>query len=61
MEQNVMTPEEFENEMAKLRFVKDDDLEGRHVAMDELMCDVLRSLGYGDGIDIFNNTHKWYS
>ena len=61
MEQNVMTPEEFENEMAKLRFVKDDDLEGRHVAMDELMYNVLISLGYGDGVDIFNNTYKWYA
>lgn len=61
MEPNVMTPEEFENEMAKLRFVKDDDLEGRHVAMDELMCKALRSLGYDEGVDIFNNTYIWYA
>ena len=37
------------------------DEEDAHMGMDDLMCDLLRSLGYGDGVDIFENTDKWYS
>ena len=31
-----------------------------HIEMDELLCKVLKSLGYGEGIKIFENTNKWY-
>lgn len=37
------------------------DLEEAHIFMDDLMCETLRSLGYGEGVDIFENTHKWYA
>jgi hypothetical protein len=32
-----------------------------HAVMDDLLCDTLRSLGYQDGIDIFDSTEKWYA
>lgn len=67
-----MTPEEF---AAKMRVLVEDgycideddgtsyfdDEEQTHITMDCLMCDLLRSLGYGEGIDIFENTPKWYA
>ena len=56
-----MTPEEFKKRMEMLSEKYEDDQEQVHICMDMLMCDTLRSLGYGDGIDIFNNTHMWYS
>ena len=55
-----MKPEEFKKRMNKLAtsngFIAD-----RHRKMDALMCEVLRSIGYDDGIDIFEATSKWYA
>ena len=62
-----MTPEEFAKKMKKisdnLKYQNDayHDEEVAHMQMDDLMSDLLRQLGYGEGIDIFENTNKWYS
>lgn len=57
-----MTPEEF---AAEMRRVYDEcwnvEEKDEHAAMDNLMCSLLRKLGYGDAVDIFENTHKWYA
>ena len=37
------------------------DIEIRHCEMDRLMAQTLRDLGYGEGVDIFDNTSKWYA
>lgn len=59
MEQNIMTPEEFKNRMCELS--KNDDVVYRHMGMDRLICEVLTSLGYGEGVNIFNSTYMWYA
>lgn len=59
-----MTPEEFTTKMREAYeyyYTKNDDEELVHITMDGIMCDLLRSLGYGEGIDIFNNTPMWYA
>lgn len=59
-----MTPEEFKQAMAGAyhqHYEIDNYEENVHIKMDNIMCDLLRSLGYGEGIDIFENTPKWYS
>lgn len=65
MNNTPMTPEEFKQAMAdahkKYWETKWLDEEYGHIAMDEIMCDLLKSLGYGEGIDIFENTPKWYA
>ena len=38
-----------------------DDTESNHCDGDALMCDVLRALGYGEGVDVFENAHKRYA
>lgn len=38
-----------------------DDPEYVHGEMDDLLCEVLESLGYGEGVEIFRNTYKWYA
>lgn len=70
---DVMTPEEFAERMRELivknthpiEFLGDDvpyfDPEDCHPEMDELLCKVLKQLGYGEGVDIFKNTKKWYA
>lgn len=54
-----MTPEEFTTVMLNLQYMK--DIEVRHKVMDDLMCKILCQLGYGDGIDVFKKTPKWYA
>lgn len=56
-----MSPEEFYLRMVEVSFNYEDDQEGRHRAMDNIMCDILRQQGYGAGIDVFKNTPKWYA
>ena len=55
-----MTPEEFYDKMVSLR-VDDGDVEMSHSNMDELMAQVLTSLGYGKGIDVWDSSSKWYA
>lgn len=63
----IMTPEEFAKKMKKisdnLKYQNDAycNEEDAHMQMDDLMSDLLRQLGYGEGIDIFDNTSKWYA
>ena len=32
-----------------------------HYLADKLMCELLRELGYDEGVDIFERIQKWYS
>lgn len=64
MDDTPMTPEEFKQAMTdayRYWWEAEHDEEYVHHNMDDIMCDLLRSLGYGEGIDIFENTPKWYS
>ena len=61
-----ISPEEFKKKMKELQIKEDTrgtyfDREQMHIAMDELMCEVLRDLGYSEGVEIFENTGKWYA
>lgn len=53
--------EEFKEKMIELEVMYEDDPELMHIQMDELMANTLKSLGYKDGVDIFNKVHKWYA
>jgi hypothetical protein len=54
-----MTPAEFLHRMKTLPHA--DNPEYAHIEADELMCEALRSLGYGKGVDIFENMETWYA
>lgn len=59
-----LTPEDFKEQMEEIAHsgqARYYDCEPRHRDADMLMCNVLRSLGYGDGIDVFENMGKWYA
>ena len=53
--------ESFAEQMRVIRYNYQDDEEICHALMDDLMCETLRSLGYEKGIDIFEETPKWYA
>ena len=37
------------------------DPEGGHEKADSLLCEALRDLGYGEGVEIFETLEKWYT
>lgn len=53
-----MTPQEMANAM---RDIDSGDQEGDHCDADDLMVRVLRSLGYGEAMDIYEKMDKWYA
>lgn len=53
-----MDPEAFKNAMNELATSSDLDKDDRYREMHELMCKVLRSLGYDEGIDIFEKNER---
>ena len=53
-----MDPEVFKNTMDDLATSNSLTKEDRHKEMEGLMCEVLRSIGYDDGIDIFERTKE---
>lgn len=55
-----MTPEEFAERMRAAARSKG-DAEDHHMLADELMVELLRSLGYGEGCDIFEEMPRWYA
>lgn len=54
-----MNPQEFKAAMQKIADECAGDNERVHAEMDDLMLQLLRKLGYGDGCDIFDNTEMW--
>ena len=55
----VMTPEAFHAAMTELAANR--DLEVSHAKMDGLMAEVLTSLGYGHGVEVFFDSERWYA
>lgn len=62
-----MTSEEFTSAMKDLFEPKEKprypniDIEERHETADKIMCNLLRELGYAEGIDIYEAGDKWYA
>lgn len=54
-----MTPQEFRKKM--LECDASGDTEAAHGEADELMCDLLESMGYGDGVEVYREMNKWYA
>ncbi len=53
-----ISPDEF---LEKMKAIESEYPETFHIEADDLMCDLLRSLGYGDAVDVFKNHERWYS
>lgn len=56
-----MTPDEFRSRMQTMANGGNYDNEQAHGDADDLMCEALRSLGYGEGVDIYQSIEKWYA
>ena len=40
---------------------KYNDTEEFHIKADDLMCEILKKLGFEEFVEIFDNRDKWYS
>ena len=59
-EEAEVSPDDFLKQMSLLQ--EDiNDPENRHEAMDDLLCRVLDSLGYGEGVKVYKQSEKWYA
>ena len=56
-----MSPAEFSEKMWRIRIRQDSTPEYNHIDADELMCELLESLGYREGVRYFKEMEKWYS
>ena len=56
-----LTPEEFAEQMMDIAESDRYDQYSGHVAGDDLMCDLLKSLGYEEGVQWFESMDKWYA
>lgn len=64
MEVKPITPEEFERRMKKIKKTYYDemgDIELAHQLADDLMTEVLNSLGYSEGILVNKSMKKWWA
>ena len=50
-----------EEALAKLAECRRYDTESGHSVADEVLCDLLRSLGYDDVVDAWDRLPKWYA
>jgi len=57
----IMTPDEFLNKMKEFNKNYSDDPESLHGFGDQLMIDILSSLGYSDGCNEFLSWNIWYA
>ncbi len=57
-----MTPSDFAKEMAVIAHPGNGyDPEATHSQADDLLCEMLRQLGYGAGVIVFKDMDKWYA
>lgn len=64
MEVKPITPEEFESRMKKIKedyYDKMGDIELAHRFADDLMDEVLNSLGYSKGVLVNKSMMKWWA
>ncbi len=56
-----MASAEFLKKMKTIFHEKGYDEEKAHSSADRLMCQLLRQLGYEEGVVVFEHAKKWYS
>ena len=54
------TPKEFADAMKEIEITEGGDPEVAHGMADDLLCELLDELGYGEGVEIYTNLKKWY-
>ena len=56
-----MTRTEAIEQLRELARLSKGDAEGPHADADEVLCDLLKALGYGDVVAEYEKVEKWYA
>lgn len=56
-----ITPELFKKDMEEIERKHGDDTQDFHEVSDQYIIFVLKELGYGEGIEIFERHERWYA
>jgi hypothetical protein len=56
-----VTPEQFKERMARIEAEHGNDPHKSHKLADDLTCELLTKLGYGEGVAVFEEMDKWYA
>lgn len=56
-----MPPDEFREKMIEIANKAEYDPEKSHGQDDDLMCEILTDIGYGEGVKVFEEMDKWYA
>lgn len=59
--QKPITAKGFMIAMQEIKNEQEFETEVCHSLMDKLLCRTLVSLGYGDGVKVYESTSKWYA
>ena len=59
MTKTPITPDEFRLQMKEIK--ENGNQEEAHIDADKLMCYLLETLGYGQGVATFRGMYKWYA
>jgi hypothetical protein len=61
MDEGPLTPSQFMRRMLDILEDLGPDTEEVHRQADDVMCELLRDLGYGEGVAVFCTIEKWYA
>ena len=57
----MVTPYEFKKKVMRIIKRHSGDTEYVHIELDIYLWEVMRSIGYGDGVDLIESQTLWYS
>lgn len=61
---NPVDREHLQESISRMKLIavsERNDPEMFHIKADDLLCEILTDLGYGDVVAIFNDMERWYS
>lgn len=53
--------QQVEQYKSRMMAIDDSDCEAAHEEADDILCEILNNLGYGEVVDAYNNIEKWYA
>lgn len=53
-----LTPEQL---LKAMKAINKGDREAAHIDADDLLCETLKALGYGQALKVYDDMDKWYA
>jgi len=56
-----MNKEKYKNKLKEIIKIGEYDPEEAHFRADKVLCEILKELGYGDIVELWEEVPKWYA